>query len=147
MSLVERYSDKIKGVISCHDRIVIQGILPGFCFAEGMTNYLYAHKIHIFDYPHFAEPMRDAIRNNSEALAINNGIKIEFTRKSHIRKEGIISKIPERRGTNIGLVHILSAMKACQSYKPPYPERAQRMMKSRGKAAAEGVVKRGITTY
>jgi hypothetical protein len=118
MSLIERYSDKIKGIISCHDRVVIQGILPGFCFAEGMTSYLYAHKLRIFDYPHFAEPMRDAIRNNAEALAIKNGLEIEFIRKSHIRKEDIISKILERRGTHPGLVHILSAMEACQSYKP-----------------------------
>lgn len=34
MSLIERYADKIRGVISCYDRIVIQGILPGFCFDE-----------------------------------------------------------------------------------------------------------------
>ena len=82
-----------------------------------MTSYLYADKIRIFDYPHFAEPMRDAIRNNAEALAIKNGIEIEFIRRSHIRKEDIISKILERRGAHRGLVHILSAMEACQSYK------------------------------
>lgn len=118
MSLIERYADKIQGVISCYDRIVIQGILPGFCYAEGMTSYLYANKIRIFDYPRFAEPLRDAIRTNAERLASDNGIAIEFIRKSHIRKENIIAKVLERRGTHPGLVHILSAMEACQSYKP-----------------------------
>jgi len=118
MSLIERYADKIRGVISCHDRIVIQGILPGFCFAEGMTRYLYAHQIRIFDYPRFAEPLRDAIRANAERLAQENGIEIEFIRKTHIRKEDIIAKALERRGSHPGLVHILSAMEACQSYKP-----------------------------
>ena len=118
MSLIERYSDKIRGVISCYDRIVIQGILPGFCFAEGMSGYLYAHQIRIFDYPRFAEPLRDAIRANAEQLAQENGIEIEFIRKTHIRKEDIIAKALERRGSHPGLVHILSAMEACQSYKP-----------------------------
>jgi len=118
MSLIERYADKIQGVISCYDRIVIQGILPGFCYAEGMTSYLYANKIRIFDYPRFSEPLRDAIRTNAERLASDNGIAIEFIRKSHIRKEKIIAKVLERRGTHPGLVHILSAMEACQSYKP-----------------------------
>jgi hypothetical protein len=118
MSLIERYADKIRGVISCYDRIVIQGVLPGFCYAEGMTSYLYAHQIRIFDYPRFAEPMRDVIRTNAERLAAENGITIEFIRKAHIRKEDIITKVLERRGAHPGLVHILSAMEACQSYKP-----------------------------
>jgi hypothetical protein len=118
MSLIDRYADKIRGVISCYDRILIQGILPGFCFAEGMTSYLYAHQIRIFDYPRFAEPLRDAIRANAERLAQENGIEIEFIRKTHIRKEDIIAKALERRGSHPGLVHILSAMEACQSYKP-----------------------------
>ena len=118
MSLLERYADKIRGVISSYDRVIIQGILPTFCFAEGMTSYLYAHQIRIFDYPRFAEPLRDAIRANAERLAQENGIEIEFVRKAHIRKEDIISKIIKQRGTHPGLVHVLSAMEACPSYKP-----------------------------
>jgi len=56
--LTERHSEEIAGVICCYDRILIQGALPGLCYAEGMTGYLYAHKIGIFDYPHFAQPLR-----------------------------------------------------------------------------------------
>ncbi len=118
MSLIERYANRIRGVISCYDRIIVQGTLPVFCFAEGMTSYLYAHQIRIFDYPRFAEPLRDAIRTNAERLAGENGIEIEFIRKAHIRKEDIIANVLKRRGTHPGLVHILSAMEACQSYKP-----------------------------
>ncbi len=40
MLLTERYSDKISGVISCFDRVVIQGTLPGYCYNMGMTAYL-----------------------------------------------------------------------------------------------------------
>ena len=39
MSLLELYSDKIRLIISCDNRIVIEGFLPGFCFAEEMTGY------------------------------------------------------------------------------------------------------------
>ena len=37
----ERYLKEIKGVISCYDRIIITGTIPGICYAKGMTNYLY----------------------------------------------------------------------------------------------------------
>ena len=61
-SLIDRYHDKIAGVLSCWDRVVIRGTLPGLCYAGGMTSYLYAQHIRIFDYPRFAEPLRDAVR-------------------------------------------------------------------------------------
>jgi hypothetical protein len=64
------------------------------------------------------EPLRDQIRKNAEQLAERNGIKIEFVRKSNVRKEDIVRKILDERGDEPGLVCILSAMEACQTYKP-----------------------------
>jgi hypothetical protein len=40
-SLVERYSDPISGTLSCLDRIVLTGTLPGVCHSEGMSFYLH----------------------------------------------------------------------------------------------------------
>jgi hypothetical protein len=50
-ALTERYGDRIGGVLSCYDRLVITGTLPTVCYAEGMTRYLNARGIRIFDYP------------------------------------------------------------------------------------------------
>jgi hypothetical protein len=60
-SFVDRHQSIIRGVLGCCDRVVIEGTLPGICYADGMTAILDAKKIRIFDYPHFAEPFRDAI--------------------------------------------------------------------------------------
>lgn len=38
--LTDRYAENISGVLSCFDRVVIQGTLPGFCFAGGMSLFL-----------------------------------------------------------------------------------------------------------
>ena len=116
--LTERYAKKISGVLGCYDRVVIQGMLPGLCYAGGMTAFLYAEKIRIFDYPKFAEPFRNELRENAERLAAENGIKIEFVRDHQTRKEKRIKKILEKRGDHPGLVHILSAMESCSTYKP-----------------------------
>jgi putative NADH-flavin reductase len=79
--LTERHKDQIAGVLSCYDRVLVFGTLPTLCFAEGMTSYLYAHKVRIFDYPRFAEPYRNELRENAERLAAENGITIEQLRK------------------------------------------------------------------
>jgi len=116
--LTEKYNDQIKGVISCYDRVVIQGTLPYFCYAEGMTSFLFANKIRIFDYPLFAKTLRDELRVNAERLAEENNLEIEFIRRNNFRKEKQIKKILKKRGDHPGIVYIFSAMESCNSYKP-----------------------------
>lgn len=118
MSFIERYQEKISGRLSCVDRVVIQGTLPGLCYPEGMTAYLNAAGIRIFDYPRFAEPLRDQIRDTAERLALENGLHIYFVRKAKPRKEAFVKKILEARGDPPGLVCILSVMESCPSDKP-----------------------------
>ena len=119
MMIPERYPDQISGTLSCYDRMIMQGTLPGWCYDQGMTAFLYARQIKIFDYPQFAQVLRDKVRENAERIAQENGIEIEFIRKlDAFRKEARIKDIIKERGEQPGLVHIFSAMEACTSYKP-----------------------------
>ena len=117
-NFIERHNTKIKGVISCFDRIVLTGTIPGICYAEGMTSLLFKKNIRIFDYTNFVEPMREEIRLNAEKLAEENGMEIDFIRKKNFRKEDRINDIIKQRGSLPGLVHIFSAMEPCTAYKP-----------------------------
>lgn len=86
--LTQKYEEQLYGVLHCYDRLLFSGNLHPFCYAQGMTKFLYAQNIRIFDYPQFAEPLRDAIRANAERLAEANQIEIEFIRKQEtLRKE------------------------------------------------------------
>jgi len=49
---IERHQDKIAGVLSCFDRVVITGTLPDIGYAGAMSRYLSYHQIRLFDYPH-----------------------------------------------------------------------------------------------
>lgn len=116
--LTERLKEQIAGVLSCWDRVLIFGTLPKICYAEGKTSYLYAKQVRIFDYPKFAEPFRDRLRENAERLAAAAGIEIEFIRKRNVRKEDLVKAALAKRGEHSGLVCILSAMEPCSTYKP-----------------------------
>jgi hypothetical protein len=98
--------------------VVVTGTLPGICYAEGMTRFLYANTIRIFDYPQFAATLRDRVRERAAALAADAGITIEHIAKSHIRKEAVVAKVIQHRGDHAGLVHVISAMEACDAYQP-----------------------------
>jgi hypothetical protein len=117
-ALEDRYDDRIAGVLSCYDRVVITGTLPTVCYAEGMTRFLFANGIQIFKYPEFAMTLRERVREQVASVVAEAGVRIEHIAKSYIRKEEVVAKVLEQRGDHPGLVHVLSAMEACPSYRP-----------------------------
>jgi hypothetical protein len=117
-SLVERYSEQISGTLSCLDRIVLPGTLPGVCHSEGMSFYLHKQQILLKDYPHFMEPLRDELRHHIEAVASAEGIEIEFIRSvTSFRKEARVQQVVQERKISFGIVHIFSAMEACSTFR------------------------------
>jgi hypothetical protein len=78
---VERHQDKISGVLTCFDRVIITGTLPDISHSGAMAGYLSYHQIRLFDYPRWAEPLRDELCNHAEQLATEAGIEIEFIRR------------------------------------------------------------------
>jgi hypothetical protein len=124
--LMDRYRDRLAGVLSCYDRIVITRTLPGACFAEGMTRLLRLRGIRIFDYPTFAAELRDRVRTAAARIAAAAGVTIEHIAKSHVRKEAVVAKVLATRGDHPGLVHVISAMEACDADQPWHDKQTQR---------------------
>ncbi len=124
--LTERHAEKIAGVLSCYDRLIVQGTLPVFCYADGMTAYLSKRRIRIFDFTQFAKPLTDAIKANAEQLAAANGLNIDYIRKKNFRKEDKVKAVLKERGSHPGLVWIFSALEPCTTYQPWHDKKSGR---------------------
>ena len=59
MLLTDKYANKIYGIITCYNRIIIQGYIPNWSHAEAMTTYMKFNGIRIFDYPSFSQPLTE----------------------------------------------------------------------------------------
>jgi len=117
--LTELHAKDIRGVLSCFDRMLIMGTLPDIAHAKAFTRELNRRGVRIFDFPRFAQELRDRIRDHAERLATEHGLPIEFIKKiKAFRKEERVQEILAERGTHPGLVHIFSAMESCSSFKP-----------------------------
>ncbi len=116
MLLTDKYADKIYGTITCYDRMIIQGYIPGWSHAEGMTGYLNANNIRIFDFSNFSQPLTEQIRANAQRIADENGIEIEFIRKLRaFRKDDRIQQIIQETGKKksiYSLYQLFTIMKA-----------------------------------
>jgi hypothetical protein len=124
--ITDRYAAKIAGVLSCYDRMIVQGTLPIFCYAEGMTKYLYARGIKIFDFTEFAKPLTEAIKANAETLAASAGLTVDYIRKKNFRKEEKIKSVLAERGEHPGLVWVFSALEPCTTYRPWFDKESKR---------------------
>jgi hypothetical protein len=82
-STLDRYDDRIAGVLSCYDRVVITGTLPTVRYADGMAKFLNANHVRIFDYPEFAEPLRDRVREWAKVLEQRG--RLQFYCNGHSR--------------------------------------------------------------
>ena len=125
-TFLEHHQRHICGELSCLDRVVITGTLPGVCYAGGMTGILYGLNVRIFDYPAFVKPLADQIKAGALNMASAAGLEIDHINRSRIRKEDRIRKILDKRGEHPGLVHIFSVLEPCQSYKPWHDKRTGR---------------------
>jgi hypothetical protein len=97
-----RYRSRIAGVLSCYDRIIIQGTLPKWRYAQGMTDYSYERQIRIFDYPRWAEALRDAIRENSLFEASGSSARRSGSRKCRTSVGKSPGRCAFRRSTRTG---------------------------------------------
>lgn len=109
--LTERHGDQIAGVLGCWDRMLIFGTLPKICFAGGMTSFLFERNIRIFDYPRFAEPFRNRIRENPEKLAADTGVEIEFIRKRRRSRGALDSRLGSEP---FGFHRLYRAVRGCR---------------------------------
>ena len=96
---VRKHFTDISAVISCFDRVVITGTLPEIGYADAMARYLTQQQVRLFDFPRWAEPLRDQLRQHAEQLAADAGPQIEFIRRHKaFRKEERVKAILAERG-------------------------------------------------
>jgi hypothetical protein len=133
MELVERYKDEIAGVLSCVDRLILQGRIPIFSYADGMTRFLTARNIKIFDFIKWAGPLTDSIKAQAEAVAAQAGLQVDFIRKKNFRKEQRIEEILKKRGRHPGLVWVFSALEPCTTYAPKYTQQRKAFLVAKDK--------------
>lgn len=118
--LTDHHASRIRGTLSCFDRVLLMGTLPDICHPAALARELTRRGIRFFDYkPAFAQPLRDEIRKHAERLAQENGLMIEYIRSSGaFRKEDRVQEILAQRGCHPGLVHIFSAIETCRTFEP-----------------------------
>lgn len=123
---LQRYAGQIAGQLGCWDRLVLTGTLLDVGYSGAAEKQLREANIRCFDLKHFAEPLRDAMRDQAILLARAAGLEVEFIQRKNFRKEDRVAEILARRGNEPGLVHVFSAMEPCTTFQPWHDKKSGR---------------------
>lgn len=113
---IQRFGDKITGVLSGYDRLVLRGSLLGIVFPEGMKRVLRLKAILLKDFGQWAQRLTDQLKEACYQAARNQNRPMVYLQSASADKEEAARKIAAKDGITSGLVAILTCLEPCQSF-------------------------------
>ena len=115
-TFVQRFSDKILGVLSCFDRLRFRGSLRLLSSVAGVASWLNAAGILLKDFLPFADKLTQRLRRDTEQFAQDAGRPVRYL-ESKVDKEQLVQGIRDQQApADNGLVTVLSTLETCQSF-------------------------------
>jgi hypothetical protein len=113
---IQRFADKITGVLSGYDRLVRRGSLLAMVFPEGMKRVLRLKAILLKDFGQWAQRMTEQLKKACCQAARNQNRPIVYLQSASADKEEAARKIAAKDGITTGLVAILTCLEPCKSF-------------------------------
>lgn len=113
---IERHRDRIFGMVSGFDRLLLRGTLRSISYVDGLKRFLGARSILLKDFGEFANRCTAQIVAHAEKIACDARRPYIYLKSSSIRKEDYAREIAERDQIERGLVCVLYAVEPCMSF-------------------------------
>jgi len=115
-AFILRFAQKIIGVLSGWDRIRFRGTLRRIANLKGMGTFLYEQKVLLKDFTVWAKGLTNTVKDATERLAQEQGVKIHYVASSSLRKEDVAREVAGERWNKTGLSCILSCIEPCKTF-------------------------------
>lgn len=115
-SFIQRFGDKIIGILSGFDRLVFRGTLREIAFVAGMLGFLRWRRILLKEFGRFALVATECLKEASLAKAAQLGRPVLFLPSSNTSKEDVAREIARRDGVTEGLVCVLKSVEPCHAF-------------------------------
>ena len=115
MNIIEWKQDKIKGILSTFDRIIIKGYSLQLSNIKQMEYFLSHNNVLLKDFGTYAENVTKSLCSHIESLASNNNRPYKFIYGNNEDKGNIARQILEENPIEEGLICILSNIEVCST--------------------------------
>jgi len=114
---IQKFREKVIGVLSGFDRLVLKGTLRPLSYTAGMMSFLYENNVLLKDFGLYVERTTQKLREASYETAERLSRPNIYLSSSRIRKESLAKQIMQRDGITDGLICLLRCLEPCLSYK------------------------------
>jgi hypothetical protein len=105
-SFIEKHREKITGVLSVFDRIILKGYLP-ISYPAAAEGFFARNNKLLMTFKDFTSQQTDALRTYAMDYAAQANRPYEYLRE-HVRKEEYVREIARRDGITDGLICVLA---------------------------------------
>jgi len=128
---IAKHQAKVTGTISCFDRILFKGHLP-LGWADAMERFIARQGLRLKDFGGFVNRQSERVKEHAKDMAERAGRPYIYL-DGPIRKEDRVQALLRHDPVTEGLVCILAAVEACQSFKLAYGQGRPRLVSARRK--------------
>jgi len=113
---IAKFKDKLLGVISGFDRLILRGVLRRLAYSKGMEEYLWQNKVLFKDYAHHVKKVSERIRKASVAEFAEQGVPVLYLPSPKTDKDKLAQEIAVKRSVKVGPVCALSTMEPSPTF-------------------------------
>lgn len=116
-TMLTQYADKINGVFSFFDRMIINGFLRPLFFEYRLPSTLYRLGIPYKEYKTFFLNVTDQISEQVKNRVLESKRPMIYLPSSKIKKEDLVKEILKKDPVTDGLICVLKTLETCRSVK------------------------------
>lgn len=113
---IQRFADKVIGVLSGFDRLVFRGTLRAVAFVDGLKRVLWKRQVLLKDFGDWAQSLTRTVIEASRAEAGRKERPIRYLPSGGTDKEALARKIAREDGITEGLIAVLESVEPCRTY-------------------------------
>jgi hypothetical protein len=128
---IEKHQAKIKGTLSCFDRLIFKGYLP-MSHPESMENFMCQQGLLLKDFKPFVTRCSERLKEHAKGVAEKAGRPYIYFNHP-IRKDEFVQKLAEKDNITEGLICVMAFVEQCQSFKLAYGKGKPRIVAAKPK--------------
>jgi len=115
MDIIEKYNDKINGVLSTFDRMIIKGYILQLCNYRQFLYYLIQNNIKLKNFGDFAYKQTGLLLYNIDKYISDNNVKLQYINSTNIDKGELALEDFNKDTSKTGLISAFSVVELCDT--------------------------------
>ena len=110
MKIIDKFKDKINGVLTGFDRMIIKGHIMQLFSDSGKRYFLSQENVLLKDFSEYAEKVTNALKDNVNKILEETGRPLIYLNSSKVSKEGTAQDALKRDPVVEGLICVVSTL-------------------------------------